>query len=332
MKLPDKVLLFKKGINDTTKGQFLFDEVAAEMVLADYAKHNVQLMFDLEHMSTHPELPSYNSDAQAWADLSVEDGNLYATDVKWTPEGQDRLTKKKQRFLSPCFSTEPVEGDEAMQRITSILNVAITSMPATDNAPALVAANQLVRLNTIVLGDEIVQSSVFIHDMAKTKLAADAPVNPDAPKSPEEMAVALAELQKQLDACMEENASLKEQLAAEEDPATDDAEDVAAKEEAASKLAETEEKLTAALNKIDDMEKASVLSELSAKGIVSPAQKKLFMKLSLADVNDYAKDAKASGPKHQKVSADGDVAVEIAKPGGVRKPIVLSMSRNSEKK
>lgn len=127
--------LFRAGANETTKGTFTFDAKAAKSVMAEYQKHGVDIMIDLEHLSLDTESSSYDPDAVGWCKLELRGGELWAVNVKWTPDGQRRLSDKRQRYISPAFATDE-KG-----RVTRILNVALTALPATDEAMELVAAS-----------------------------------------------------------------------------------------------------------------------------------------------------------------------------------------------
>ena len=133
--------IFKEGANDTTKGVFLFDDAAARAVFSAYMKHNVDVMIDLEHLSLEPAAPNFNPDALGWCKLELRGGELWAVDVKWTSEGARRLAAKTQRYISPAFEVDAESG-----RVMRLLNIALTAMPATDEATALVAANERAAL------------------------------------------------------------------------------------------------------------------------------------------------------------------------------------------
>lgn len=135
--LPSEFRIFRAGENTSTKGDRVFDEKAAAMVMAAYEKHGADLPLDLEHLSINPEARHFNSDAMAWFKLELRDGELWAVDVKWTDEGARRLKAKSQRYISPAFFSE-----KKSRRITELLNVALTSLPATDGLDALIAASR----------------------------------------------------------------------------------------------------------------------------------------------------------------------------------------------
>lgn len=143
--LPTEFRLFVAGWNETENGSFLFDADAAEATMAAYAKWGVDLMIDLEHQSLEPTIaPDPTAkDARGWCNLELrEDGSLWAVNVKWTADGEARLREKRQRYISPAFSV-----DAQSKRVTAIINVAITAIPATHDTPALVAASRLAALS-----------------------------------------------------------------------------------------------------------------------------------------------------------------------------------------
>lgn len=137
--LPTEFRLFVKGWNETENGNFLFDDAAAKQVLAAHRKWGVDLMIDLEHQSLDPSIaPDPTAkDARGWCTLELrEDGSLWAVQVKWTADGAKRLSEKRQRYVSPAFHVDP-----ETKRVSAIINVAITAIPATHDTPALVAAS-----------------------------------------------------------------------------------------------------------------------------------------------------------------------------------------------
>ncbi len=136
---PTEFRMFKAGWNSTKKGKFLFDDEAAKSVMAAYKEHGVDRPIDLEHMSLDPKAGNWDPDARGWFKLEMRDGELWATDVRWTPDGAERLTNGKQRFISPCFAF-----DKETKRVSEVINAAICAIPATMDAPALVAASLLL--------------------------------------------------------------------------------------------------------------------------------------------------------------------------------------------
>lgn len=145
--LPTEFLLFNAGQNDTEKGVFTFDALAAEMILSEYTKRGVDLMIDLEHDSLNKEaraLRSDAADARGWFGLSLHaDGSLWGAGASWTPDGSARLIDKRQRYISPAFAT--TTDAKGVERPSRLVNAAICARPATYETPALVAASAGVK-------------------------------------------------------------------------------------------------------------------------------------------------------------------------------------------
>ncbi|MFA5706636.1 MAG: phage protease, partial [Candidatus Neomarinimicrobiota bacterium] len=135
--LPAAFRLFAVGVNESTKGPTLFDAAAAESVMRAFAAGGVDLTIDLEHDSLSEAARAARSDAgdaRGWFSLEVRDGELWAVNVTWTPDGERRLRERTQRYVSPAFRVD----DE--DRVIEVVNVALCSMPATLGAVPLVAS------------------------------------------------------------------------------------------------------------------------------------------------------------------------------------------------
>jgi phage I-like protein len=119
----------------------LWDAKAAELVMARAAERaGVRYPIDLEHRSlddTARSLTKDATDAMGYFDLEVRGGDLWAVNVVWNDEGSERLRSKKQVYFSPAFYTDE-EG-----RVIEVINVALTSMPATHGLAPLVAASRV---------------------------------------------------------------------------------------------------------------------------------------------------------------------------------------------
>lgn len=140
---PSEFRLFVSGWNETEKGPYLFDGVAAESVLAAYQAWGVDLMIDLEHQWFACEVPTDPTarDARGWFRLELRaDGSLWAVNVEWTPDGAERLRSKRQKYISPCF-----DFDQESRRVMALINAALVSMPATRGTPALMSKRSKAR-------------------------------------------------------------------------------------------------------------------------------------------------------------------------------------------
>lgn len=135
---PRQFLIFKPGLNETSKGDFVFDDVAAAAVMADYADQGNELMLDYVHASigaTHASVPSEAGKAAGWFNLDLRPGpELWAVNVRWTAPAAAAIAALEWRHTSPTFLHE----DGA---IRSLLNVALTNLPATKAQTPLIAAS-----------------------------------------------------------------------------------------------------------------------------------------------------------------------------------------------
>jgi hypothetical protein len=143
---PTEFRIFTSGDVATTKGNFKFDSKAAESVMSAYVAHGIDLMIDYDHasLSDSPVDASLAARAAGWFQPEIRNGELWAVNVKWTPAADAALRAKEWRFMSPAFATS--EG-----RVTRLLNVAITNLPATRNLQPLMAANAKGKI--IMAGD-----------------------------------------------------------------------------------------------------------------------------------------------------------------------------------
>jgi phage I-like protein len=139
---PTEFRILRAGPNKTEKGEFLFDEQAAEAVMAAYtAKGLGKLQIDYEHQSmvAPPGGGDAAKPAAGWFKPEVRAGELWATEVAWTSRAKAMLAPQdgapEYRFFSPVL-----RFDEDTRRIRSLKNLALTNDPAMDELHPLVAA------------------------------------------------------------------------------------------------------------------------------------------------------------------------------------------------
>lgn len=134
---PSEFRIFRAGINSSAKGDFLFDDVAAVSVMAAARHHGIDFAIDFDH-HTLSTASGVRAIAAGWFQLEMRGNELWAKGVKWTPEAEEYLRSASYRFFSPLFDCDP-----ATNRITSLINCALTNTPALHDLPALVAASAL---------------------------------------------------------------------------------------------------------------------------------------------------------------------------------------------
>lgn len=136
-KAPARFVIFNAGNNPGDDGPAIFDERAAELVMAEFKKRGVmRLTIDYDHASIKPEARVDDKKAAGWFTPVVEGGQCYAGNVNWTDAAKSGIEKKEWLYISPVF-TKDNEG-----RITSLVNLAITNNPATWGARPLIAASR----------------------------------------------------------------------------------------------------------------------------------------------------------------------------------------------
>ncbi len=181
---PSEFRLFTAGAVETTKGTFTFDATSAESVMADYVLQGNELMIDYDHASLAQVTldPALAGKAAGWFSLEVRNGELWAVNVRWTQPAADALRRKEWRYMSPAFET--VDG-----HITSLLNCAITNLPATRKLQPLMAAsmkpeNVMAALEALIAGDHEKCAELLKGIIAEAAGAA-APADPAAEPAPE---------------------------------------------------------------------------------------------------------------------------------------------------
>ncbi len=132
--LPTEFRLFALGDNKTSKGTFKLDQAGLDSVMAAYADHGVELSFDYEHQAFATVSNGQPAPAAGWFKPEARADGLWATSVRWTDKATKMLSEKEYRYFSPAF------GVDKKNRITRLLNVALTNLPASKELQALVAA------------------------------------------------------------------------------------------------------------------------------------------------------------------------------------------------
>lgn len=128
---PSEFRIFAFGPVKTVKGDFVFDEEAARLVIEAAARWGNRFSIDYEHQAV---IGSGPAPAAAWFDLELRDDGLWAVNVEWTDRAAEFLRQREYRYFSPAFDFDP-----KTRRITELVNVALTNLPATREMQPLVA-------------------------------------------------------------------------------------------------------------------------------------------------------------------------------------------------
>jgi phage I-like protein len=138
-KLPTEICLFKSGTTETSKGQFVCDATAAKFTIDNVRAHYGDALtnFDYGHGQVGFVQTADSAKSAGWAKLAERDGSLWATDIEWTPAAQRALLDREFRFFSPTVYRDP-----ETKRITNLVNVALTNLPATKGQRPIVTAQE----------------------------------------------------------------------------------------------------------------------------------------------------------------------------------------------
>lgn len=165
--LPTELLVFRPGLNQSSKGPFTFDALAAASVMRAYEVAGTDVMIDREHDSLDENARAMRADAgdaMGWGKLELRvDGSLWMVGVTWGAEGEKRLREKRQRYLSPAFTTDE-DG-----RPLELVNVGLVARPALCDAPALVAASRSAGVSRLTCYAVICTALAALSTRAKTR-------------------------------------------------------------------------------------------------------------------------------------------------------------------
>jgi phage I-like protein len=139
---PTEFRLFQAGENRTHDGRgcFVFDGLSAKSCETHRDERGLDYAIDYEHASLMPFAvdPAESGKAAGWFKAEIREGSLWATHVQWTEPAAAKLRAREYRYFSPAadFETCP----DGAQRITRLVNCALTNNPALAGIPPLMAS------------------------------------------------------------------------------------------------------------------------------------------------------------------------------------------------
>lgn len=140
---PTAFRILRSGVNTSEKGEFVFDEAAAERVMAAYAAKGLdKIQIDYEHQSmvAPPGGGPAHKPAAGWFKPEVRGGELWATAVAWTAAAlamvAPQMGAPEYRYFSPILFF-----DQDTRQVTGLKNLALTNDPALDSLTPLAAAS-----------------------------------------------------------------------------------------------------------------------------------------------------------------------------------------------
>lgn len=137
--VPDWVPLLPDGWVNSAKGRFLADSEARRLILANWARRGLDLVFDYEHQT----ISGKEAPASGWMKELADRGpeGLWAR-VEWTDRAKEYLANKEYRYQSPVILVRKSDS-----RVVYLHSAALTNVPAIDGLEPLVASLNLAQLN-----------------------------------------------------------------------------------------------------------------------------------------------------------------------------------------
>lgn len=140
------VIVARAGENPTTHGGFVLTESNAQAIIEHFDGRKNRAVIDYEHASLGGEYasPSGKAPAAGWVDRLVyhsdpkaspdgQTAGLWAH-VEWTDAAFDEIATKAYGYLSPVIHIDP-----ETREMTGFVNIALTNLPAMDDAPRVAA-------------------------------------------------------------------------------------------------------------------------------------------------------------------------------------------------
>lgn len=138
--VPEEILVFSYGKTEFTKDGktdfYVFSESDADTLIAEFARKGVDILVDYEHQMLRSAFNGKEVPAAGWGkNLIKKPDGLWAL-VSWSPKARGYLENGEYKYISPVF-----RASRTGKNITSLFNISLTGKPATDNQPALIAAD-----------------------------------------------------------------------------------------------------------------------------------------------------------------------------------------------
>jgi phage I-like protein len=133
---PSEFRVLKAGTTQTSKGIFTFTPESAKKVLEAARQYGNDFPIDYNH-AMHQYLsvdPAESGKAAGWFKPTIRAGELWATDVRWTPKAAQMLKDREFRYFSPVFH----HSDDG--EVQDIVSVGLTNTPATYGMDPLMAS------------------------------------------------------------------------------------------------------------------------------------------------------------------------------------------------
>lgn len=142
-KAPTEIQLLKPGTNESDYGPFLFDDIAATLVMASFGTKGIPRLYADWN---HEMIPKYEGERisrdQGKSSCSfvpeVRDGALWASDIQWSKSGKADVESGEYNLFSPAFKYDFGEDGECRPR--KLVNFALVNLAGLNGIAPLIAA------------------------------------------------------------------------------------------------------------------------------------------------------------------------------------------------
>jgi phage I-like protein len=142
-KAPTEIRLLKYGENDSDYGPFVFDEVAAALVMASFDQKGIPRLYADWN---HEMIPKFDGERitreQGMSSCSfvpeVRNGELWASGIEWSQAGREDVESKHYNLFSPAFKYD--YGDDGKCRPRKLINFALVNLAGLNGIAPLMAA------------------------------------------------------------------------------------------------------------------------------------------------------------------------------------------------
>lgn len=131
---PTAFRIWRRGANPTDHGPTVFSDRSAELLMEQQAERGNRFPIDVDHLSLKDDTPIELRGAVGWFSIDVRNGDLWAVDVKWTPDIAAAIARGEWRYHSPAY-----DQDKQTNEVVSLINLAITNLPATHGVTSIAA-------------------------------------------------------------------------------------------------------------------------------------------------------------------------------------------------
>lgn len=139
--LPAEMLLWRDGATKTTKGTFRLTDRARDLVWNDWQARMAGVSspsgqapgsFDFDHDEFNEHLPGWQKLSAGGFDLGKDGKDFWLVKCSYTELAGGQIKRKEKRSTSGAFYFDPKSGE-----FTSLINCALTNLPATYKQPLL---------------------------------------------------------------------------------------------------------------------------------------------------------------------------------------------------